>query len=117
MARLGSRRTFFGLGMGLVVQLVDPEDPPRGRQGLPQATTVTGREGASWEALYTALYWAQGSPNGPDSPEPMEAWVMQAKAMRNYHLHHPFDDSPPTLPWPTDPRRPCRSSPTSRATA
>ena len=28
---------------------------------------------------------------------------MQAKAMRNYHLHHPFDDSPPALPWPSDP--------------
>ena len=28
---------------------------------------------------------------------------MQAKAMRNYHLHHPFDDSPAALPWPTDP--------------
>ena len=28
---------------------------------------------------------------------------MQAKAMRNYHLHNPSDDSPPALPWPTDP--------------
>ena len=28
---------------------------------------------------------------------------MQAKAMRNYHLHHPFDNSPAALPWPTDP--------------
>ena len=28
---------------------------------------------------------------------------MQAKAMRNYHLHHPFDDSPAALPWPSDP--------------
>ena len=28
---------------------------------------------------------------------------MQAKAMRNYHLHHPFDDSPAGLPWPSDP--------------
>ena len=28
---------------------------------------------------------------------------MQAKAMRNYHLHHPFDDSPAALPWPFDP--------------
>ena len=28
---------------------------------------------------------------------------MQAKAMRNYHLHHPFDDSQAALPWPTDP--------------
>ena len=27
---------------------------------------------------------------------------MQAKAMRNYHLHRPFDDSPHALPWPTD---------------
>ena len=27
---------------------------------------------------------------------------MQAKAMRNYHLHHPFDDSPAALPWPFD---------------
>ena len=33
----------------------------------------------------------------------MEAWLKQAKAMRNYHLHHPFDDSPAALPWPTDP--------------
>ena len=23
--------------------------------------------------------------------------------MRNYHLHHPFDNSPAALPWPTDP--------------
>ena len=28
---------------------------------------------------------------------------MQAKAMRNYHLHHPLDNSPAALPWPTDP--------------
>ena len=28
---------------------------------------------------------------------------MQAKAMRSYHLHHPFDDSPAPLPWPSDP--------------
>ena len=82
---------------------IDPEDPPRGRQRLLQATGLTGREGAPWEALHTALYWAQGSPNGPDTPEPTEAWVMQAKAMRNYHLHHPFDDSPAALPWPSDP--------------
>ena len=81
----------------------DPEDPPRGRQQLLQATTITDREGAPWEALHTALYWAQGSLNGPDTPEPTEAWVMQAKAMRNYHLHHPFDDSPAALPWPSDP--------------
>ena len=38
---------------------------------------------APWEALHTALYWAEGSPNGPDTPEPREAWVMQAKAMKN----------------------------------
>ena len=82
---------------------IDPEDPPRGRQRLLQATTLTGCEGAPWEALHTALYWAQGSPSGPGTPEPTEAWVMQAKAMRNYHLHHPFDDSPATLPWPSDP--------------
>ena len=82
---------------------IDPEDPPRGRQRLFQATTLTGREGAPWEALNTALYWAQGSPNGPDTPEPTEALVMQAKAMRNYNLHHPFDDSPAALPWPSDP--------------
>ena len=82
---------------------VDPEDRPRGRQRLSGAITITGRKGAPWEALHTALYWAQGSPSGPDTPEPTEAWVMQAKAMRNYHLHHPFDDSPAALPWPTDP--------------
>ena len=58
---------------------------------------------APWEALHTALYWAQGSPSGLDTPEPTEAWVMQAKAMRNYHLHHPFDDSPAALPWPSNP--------------
>ena len=23
--------------------------------------------------------------------------------MRNYHLHHPFEDSLAALPWPTDP--------------
>ena len=28
---------------------------------------------------------------------------MQAKAMRNSHLHHPFDNSRAALPWPTDP--------------
>ena len=82
---------------------IDPEDPPRGCQRLLQATILTGREGAPWEALHTALYWAQGSPNGPYTPEPTEAWVMQAKAMRNYHLHHPFDDSPAALPGPSDP--------------
>ena len=82
---------------------IDPEDPPRGRHRLLQATILTGREGAPWEALHTALYWAQGSPNGPDTPEPTEAWVMQAKAMRNYHLHHPFDNSPAALRWPSDP--------------
>ena len=82
---------------------IDPEDPPRGRQRLFQATTLTGREGARWEPLHTAFYWAQGSPSGPDTPEPTEAWVKQAKAMRNYHLHQPFDDSPAALPWPTDP--------------
>ena len=27
---------------------------------------------------------------------------MQAKAMRNYHFRHPFDNSPAALPWPTD---------------
>ena len=82
---------------------IDPEDTPRGRQQLLQATTAIGREGAPWEALYTALYWAQWSPNGSDTPEPTQAWLKQAKAMRNYHLHHPFDDSPPALPWPMDP--------------
>ena len=82
---------------------IDPEDPPRGRQRLLQATILTGRKGAPWEALHTALYWAQVSPNGPDTPEPTEAWVKQAKAMRNYHLHHPFDNSPAALTWPTDP--------------
>ena len=87
---------------------IDPEDPSRGRQQLLQATTLTGREGAPWEALHTALYWGQGSPNSPDTPEPTEAWVMQAKAMRNYHLRHPFDDSPAALPWPSDPPEPVR---------
>ena len=82
---------------------IDQEDPPRGRHRLLQVTTLTGCEGAPWKALHTALYWAQGSPNGRDTPEPTEAWVMQAKATRNYHLHHPFDDSPGALPWPTDP--------------
>ena len=28
---------------------------------------------------------------------------MQAKAMRNYHLHHPFDDSPAALPLQSNP--------------
>ena len=28
---------------------------------------------------------------------------MQANAMRNYHLHHPFDNSPAAVPWSTDP--------------
>ena len=87
---------------------IDPEDPPRGRQQLLQATTLTGRKGAPWEALHTALYWAQGSPSGPDTPEPKEARVMQAKATRNYHLHHPFDDSPSAPPWPTNPPKTVR---------
>ena len=52
---------------------VDPEDPKGGRQRLLQATTLTEREGTPWEALHTALYWAQGSPSGPDTPEPTEA--------------------------------------------
>ena len=82
---------------------VDLEDPPRGPQPLLQATTLTGREGAPWEALHTAVYWAQGSPSGPDTPEPTEAWLKKAEAMRNYHLHHPFNHSPAALPWPTDP--------------
>ena len=42
---------------------------------------------------------------------------MQAKAIRNYHLHHPFDDSPATLQWPTDLPETVASSPTSHATA
>ena len=33
---------------------------------------------------------------------------MQAKAVRDYHLHHPFDDSPAALQWPTDPRETVR---------
>ena len=82
---------------------IDPENPPGGRQRLLQATTLTGREPASWEALHTALYSAQRSSSGPDTPEPTEAWVMQAKAMRNYHLHHLSEHSPAALPWPTDP--------------
>ena len=82
---------------------IHPEDPPRGQQQLLQATTLTGREGASWEALHTALYCAQGSPHGPDTPEPTEALVLLAKAMRNYHLHHPFNNSPAALPWQTYP--------------
>ena len=52
---------------------VDLDDPRRGLQRPLQATTVTGRGSAPWEALYTALYWAQGSPNGPDTPEPTGA--------------------------------------------
>ena len=73
---------------------IDPKDPPQGRQRLFQTTTLTGCGGTPWEALHTALYWAQGSLNGPDTPEPTEAWVMQAKAMRNYRLHHPFERQP-----------------------
>ena len=82
---------------------VDPEDPPRGRQRLLQATTPRGRKGAPWEALHTALYWAPGSPSSPDTPEPTEAWLRQAQAMRNYDLHHCFDDSSAALRWPTVP--------------
>ena len=82
---------------------IDPEDPQRDWQRLLQATTLTGCQGAPWQALHKALYWAQGSPSGPDTPEPTEAWVMQAKAMRNYHLHQPFYNGPAALPWPADP--------------
>ena len=67
--------------------------------------------------LSQALSGVQGSPNGRDTPEPTEAWVMHVKAIRNYHLHHPFDDSRSALPWPTEARRPYGSPPTSRATA
>ena len=81
----------------------DPVDPSRVQPRLLQATTLTGHEGAPGEALHTALYWAQGSPSGSDTPEPREAWLKQAKAMRNYHLHNPCKDSPAALPWPTDP--------------
>ena len=28
---------------------------------------------------------------------------MKAEAMKNYHLHHPFGDSPAVPPWPTAP--------------
>ena len=35
---------------------------------------------------------------------------MQAKAMGNYHLNHPFDNSPVALPWPTDPPETVRKS-------
>ena len=87
---------------------VDPEDPPRGWQRFLQAMNLTGRNGAPWEALHTALYWAQGSPSGQDTPEPTEALVKRAKAMRNYQVHHPFDDSPAALPWPTDAPEPVR---------
>ena len=82
---------------------VDSEDPPKSRQRLLKAVTATGREGASWEALYWALCLAQGSPNGPDLPEQAKAPIRQAKAMRNLPLHHPFDDSPAAIPWHTDP--------------
>ena len=82
---------------------IDPEDPLRGQQRFLQATNLTASKSAPWEALHTALYWAPGSPSGPDTPERTEAWVMQANAMRDYHLQHPFDDSPAALSWPTDP--------------
>ena len=74
-----------------------------GQQRLFQATTATGQEGASSEALYTAMYWAQVSPHRPYTPESTVALMMQAKAMRNSHLHHPFNHSSPAQPWPTDP--------------
>ena len=73
-----------------------------GRPPARPAATPPGHHPHPWEALHTALYWAQSSSSGPDTPEPTEAWVKHAKAMRNYHLHHPFDDSPAALPWPTD---------------
>ena len=41
---------------------VDPEDPSLGWQRVRQATSLTSRKRAPWEALHTALYWAQGSP-------------------------------------------------------
>ena len=52
---------------------LDPEDPPRGLQRLLQATTLIGRGGAPRKPLHTALYWAQESPSGPDTPELTEA--------------------------------------------
>ena len=59
-----------------------------------------GRANAPWETLYAAMYSAQGSLQGPDTPEPAVACIMQAKAMRNYHVSHSFDNSPHELPWP-----------------
>ena len=85
--------------------VLNPRMPAHSLEPRPHKFTapIAADEGAPWEALHTALYWAQGSPNGSDTLEPTEAWVMQAKAMRNYHLHHPFHDSPAALPWPSDP--------------
>ena len=72
-----------------------PDLHPSDRPGGPPTRLAGTPPNHPWEALYTALYWAQGSPHAPDTRESTEAWVMQAKTMRNYHLHHPFDDSPP----------------------
>ena len=88
--------TLWAQGIHMAAQAytlkIDPKDLLRGQERIFQAI-----------ALHTAMYWAQGAHQGPNTPDPTVAWIKQAQSLRNYHFNHPFEDIPPTLLWPTDP--------------
>ena len=53
----------------------------------------------AWEALHTAMYWAQRSPHGPPPK-----WLRQAQALHGHIISAtPWPTAPLALPWPTDP--------------